>query len=92
MRDASLWRDAIPGYYDDDRAEGPVTWAPRRTYVTSAQHHPSSNRARVSHIVSQRLDYLPDGWRAACSKVIRGTESPTPVLRVCPRCLQAVGE
>ncbi len=89
------WADAIPHYYDDlhpeDEANQP---APRaRQYVTSSTrrwdgHYP---RNQTTHIVVYRLDYLPNAWMPACRRVIRGTVSATPPLRLCKRCVRETG-
>ncbi len=68
-------------------------WPLGRRYVTSNQrrfdgHHP---RNQTSHIVVYRLDYLPDAWMPACRRVIRGTVSDQPPLRLCKRCQFEVG-
>ncbi len=88
------WADAIPGYYDDLHPEDGANWPQTRQYVTSSTrrrdgHYPKN---QTSHIVVRRLDYLPDAWWPACQRVIRGTVSDRPPLRLCKRCTWQVGQ
>ncbi len=76
----------------DDHPDDDANWPARRQYVTSTQTHHGATPARTSHIVVRRLDYLPDAWMPACQRVIRGTVSATPPLRLCKRCQREVGE
>ncbi len=92
MTDASLWRDAIPGYYDDAHPEDAVQWTARHRYVTSTLKQRGGRPTEVYHILSARLDFLPDAYRAACSRVIRGEETTSPTGRLCPRCQREVGD
>ncbi len=77
-----------------DHPDDPVNWPPARQYATSSTrrrdgHYPSN---QTSHIVVYRLDYPPDAWMPACRRVIRGTVSDTPPLRLCQRCVREVGQ
>ncbi len=83
---------AIPHYYDDYHPDDSANWPQRRQYVTSTQTRHGANPARTSHVVVARLEYLPDGWLAACRRVIRGTVSATPPLQLCTNCQRGVGE
>ncbi len=78
--------------YTDHPGDG-ANWPQTRQYVTSSTRRrdgycPSN---QTSHIVVYRLDYLPDAWMAACRRVIRGTVSDQPPLRLCKRCKREVG-
>ena len=86
--------DAIPHYYDDLNPADEANWPQTRRYVTSSTrrwdgHYPKN---QTSHIVVYQLDYLPDAWMPACRRVIRGTVSDTPPLRLCKRCQFEVGQ
>ncbi len=74
-----------------DHPDDPVNWPTHHQYVTSTQKQRGGRPVRVAHIVAVRCDWLPDGYRAACSRVIRGQVSATPPLRVCPRCTREAG-
>ncbi len=78
----------------DDHPDDAGNWPLGRRYATSSTrrrdgHYP---RNQTSHIVVYRVDYLPDAWMPACRRVIRGTVSDTPPLRLCQRCQREVGE
>ncbi len=80
---------AIPHYYDDYHPDDSANWPAPRQYVTSQmrKHDGSYPSNQTSHIVVARLDYLPDAWMPACRRVIRGTVSDSPPLRLCKRCV-----
>ncbi len=76
----------------DHHPDAPTNWPPRHRYVTSTWKQRGGRPTEVYHILSQVFDFLPDAYRAACSKVIRGVETATPVGRLCPRCQREVGD
>ncbi len=79
--------------YTDHPGDG-ANWPPERRYVAfHADRRTGHQRPNaVAHIVVACLDYLPDAWRSACCRAIRGTATSTPTQRICPRCLRELGD
>ncbi len=88
MSDASLWMDAIPGYYDDAHPEDEANWPVAHQYVVCRGPRYGGARAQYTHIVTKTIDYLPDAYSTYCSTTKRGrlVDGPSAEHPLCKKC------